>query len=179
MSFFPPIEYWCLPQEALDLSQAEMALDGREGNEGIALWLGRRGTGLALVTHVIALRGPGVVKRPDLLQIEPWLLNDVADAAIERDVALVGQIHSHGPGYSTNLSPTDRRYGIAVPGYLSVVAPDFGLRAVAQIGDCGVHVFEAGVGYRRLDPPEIETRVSVIPGGETSLVVIGEKAGHG
>ncbi|MER3406785.1 MAG: hypothetical protein C4289_17785, partial [Chloroflexota bacterium] len=84
--------------------------------------------GQAEITHVVGLRGPGVIKRPDFLRIEPWLLNDVTDLAIDLGVVLVGQVHTHGPGYGTDLSMTDRTYGIAVPFYISVVAPDYGLR---------------------------------------------------
>lgn len=90
---------WLLPAEAMQTSISEMAPDGVRGCEGVALWLGRRLAGVVSITHVIGLRGPGVIKRPDHLSISAELLDDVTDVAIERGVYLVGQIHSHpAPG---------------------------------------------------------------------------------
>ncbi len=174
-TFFSPIRTWCLPQGALPESLQEMARDGIGGNEGIALWLGHRVQGQAEITHVVGLRGPGVIKRPDFLRIEPWLLNDVTDLAIDLGVVLVGQVHTHGPGYGTDLSVTDRTYGIAVPFYISVVAPDYGLREGISITDCGVHVFEPGLGYRRLTIAEVERQVQIVLGVRPPLLLVGEE----
>src|SRR5438128_2331576 len=119
MSPYSPVNVWLLPREALSLSMNEMAIDGRLGREGVALWLGKRENAVATITHVVALRGRGVSKRFDLLNISAELLNDVTDVAIDLGIMLVGQIHSHAPNFSTDLSPTDRMYGINVPDYLS------------------------------------------------------------
>jgi len=174
MSFYPPVESWLLPRAALDASMREMAIDGRLGREGVALWLGKREGGSAAVSHVVVLRGPGVIKRRDLLQISADLLNDVTDVAIELGLMLVGQIHSHGLEFGTNLSNTDRRYGIMVPDYLSVVAPDFALRNSTTITDCGVHVFVAGSGYRRFPTNEIIQRVHVSDVSEVPVLTVGK-----
>jgi hypothetical protein len=56
---------WNLPRAALEVSQLEMASDGRRGCEGIALWAGtQRSTEeeatsalIVDVTHVVLLRG--------------------------------------------------------------------------------------------------------------------------
>ena len=174
MSYFPKVERWLIPKSALSSSFREMALDGVCGNEGIALWLGRRIGGRADITHVVALRGPGVIRKPNLLRISDDLMNDVTDLAIEHSVSLVGQIHSHGTGYGINLSPTDRMYGISVPYYLSLVAPHFGSRPKTPIGKCGVHVFEpGGAGFRRLPPDEANRRLEVISGPATPVLLVG------
>src|SRR6266478_6192945 len=91
---FPRVESWHIPEMAVADSLREMAQDGSQGNEGIVLWLGRRHRDEATVTHLVGLRGPGITRQPDLLIIEPWLLNEVTDVTIELKVALVGQIHS-------------------------------------------------------------------------------------
>jgi len=115
-----------------------------------------------------------VIKRPDLLVVSPWLLNEVADVALQLSVSLIGQIHTHGSGYDIDLSRTDRARGIAVPYFLSVVAPDYGLRSDIGIADCGVHVFEPGLGYRRLSTREVEQRVQVVSGSPPPLLLIGQ-----
>lgn len=172
-TFFPPIRNWRIPDGAFADSLTELALDGQSGAEGVTLWLGHRRGGEAEVTHVVALRGPGVIKRRALLRIESWLLNDVTDLAIDLGVSLIGQIHSHG-GSWVDLSPTDRADGIMVPHYLSVVAPHFGLCPGTRLADCGVHVFESPRGWRRLPEPEVEARLRLMPDGVVPLLTVGE-----
>lgn len=162
---------WRLPAAALQASIAEMAPDGAHGCEGVALWLGRRNAGVVTVTHVIGLRGPGVIKRPDHLFISAELLGDVTDTAIEHGVYLVGQIHSH-PGSWVDLSEADMRSGIQAPGYLSVVAPHFARDPATTPGQCGFHVFDRGR-WRRLPRWERPWRVAVV-GGTARLMTVGE-----
>ena len=173
-NYFPSVTSWAIPQEVLRRSMEEMAVDGRAGDEGVALWLGRRKDGRADISHVVGLRGHGVHKGPAFLEIEPSLFNEVADLAITHQVSLVGQIHSHGVGWSTDLSMIDRTGGLLVPHYLSVVAPDYALRPETRIEDCGVHVFEPGRGYRRLSNEEIADRVKVIAGGAAPFLTAGQ-----
>lgn len=175
MSFFAPVNTWYIPESALAASLQEMARDGVHGDEGVALWLGRRGGGQAEVTHVIALRGPGVTKRPDQLVIQPVLVNEVTDLAIELGVVLVGQIHSHATDFGTDLSYADRTYGIRVPYYLSLVAPDYALRPQTRLEDCGVHVFEPKRGFRRMALAEVGQRLHVVAAGSVPLLTAGEE----
>ena len=177
-AYFPEVGCWRIPDSALALSLTEMARDGRAGNEGVALWLGQREAGDAAITHVVALRGPGVIKRPAFLCIEPWLLNEVTDAAIAHSVTLIGQIHSHGPGLSTDLSYTDRQGGLAVPHYLSVVAPDYALRPGIRIEDCGLHEFVPKRRYARLTAADVSRRVGVVAGGSVVLLTVGADYGR-
>lgn len=173
VEFFPPVQVWRLPTAALTDSLAELARDGRSGSEGIMLWVGQRRDGVAEVTHLVALRGAGIIKAPAFIRITPPLFNEVADVVAELDAVLVGQIHSHGVGYSTNLSPTDRTQGIAVPYYLSIVAPDYALRPATRLVECGVHVFEPAVGYRRLPAAEIDERIQLVPGAVVPVLTVG------
>lgn len=174
MSYFPAIKKWIIPEAAITESFKEMALDGILGNEGITLWLGKRNDGQAEITHLVALRGPGIIKKPAVLIIGPDLFNSVTDITIELNVALIGQIHSHGPWHGTELSITDKRYGLSVPSYLSVVAPDYALNPKRDLSSCGIHVFEPGVGYRRLLPVEVKERIQVIRGNEIPFITVGE-----
>jgi len=171
-AYFPAVETWYLPEVALHKALTEMARDGVEGREGVMLWLGRRVMGQAEITHLVLLRGPAVVKRPDLLIIGAAAFNNISDLALSLDVRLVGQIHSHGPGSETDLSRLDRTNGITVPYYLSVVAPDYGLHPRTQMKDCGVHVYEPGQGYRRLSPSEVSQRIQLIPDQQLPLLTV-------
>jgi len=174
MPKFSPIETWTLPVSAFEAAFREMSLDGFHGNEGVTLWLGTRRDGRAEITHSVILRGAGVIKRPDYLNIEPDLLNDVADLAIDLKASLVAQIHSHGPGYGTDLSYTDRTLGIKVPFYLSIVAPDYAMNGDTSITDCGVHIYESDSGFRRLSGPEIESRINLVGDRITPVLAVTE-----
>jgi hypothetical protein len=171
-NLFSKTTKWVLPRTVLPDSLMEMASDGTHGNEGIVLWLGRDNGAIAEITHLVKLRGPLITKLPDHIHIESALFNDIADRAIEYGVRIVGQIHSHGPGYSVDLSPTDRVYGLQTPYYLSLVAPDYAL-SDSTIIDCGVHVFRPGIGYVRLNDAEVLQRVEIVPGPHLPFFEIG------
>ena len=173
MSAFMPTS-WHIPRAVLQFSMTEMALDGRIGCEGVALWLGSKSGTIVAVSHVVILRGSGVLKRPDYLRISAELLNDVADIALERDCYLVGQIHSHPIGCGVGLSDADRRYGISIPGYLSVVAPDFAQRLDAPIREFGFHIFDNRQ-WRRFRDAERMQRISIADNGPASILVVGEE----
>src|SRR3546814_14287864 len=93
---------WTLPASAFELSLSEMARDGMRGNEGIALWLGRRRGQVNEVSHVIALRGKGIARRPNVLIITPELMNEVTDVAVDLGMTLIGQVHSP-PGHRKSV----------------------------------------------------------------------------
>jgi hypothetical protein len=175
-SYFSKIETWRIPEMAIVDALEEMAIDGREGNEGIVLFLGRDRNAVAEVTHLVKLRGRGVEKYPARINIDAALLNDVTDVAIENKVRLIGQVHSHGPGYGLDLSPTDRAHGIRTPYYLSLVAPDYALSA-APLQKWGVHVFNENRGYERLSAPAANRRLQVVPNLHASVITVGDKDG--
>lgn len=172
--YFPTVGRWSLSEAVMQMSVAEMSRDGMLGNEGVAMWFGKRSHGCATVTHVVALRGRGVIKRPAQLVIQESVFAAVTETAIDLGVSLIGQIHSHGPGYGVDLSPTDRMYGVAVPYYLSLVAPDYAMRPYTPLTACGVHVLQPGKGFCRLAMHEIYRRFELTQESLPPLIVIGE-----
>lgn len=149
-----------------------MSRDGQEGNEGIAFWLGVCEADVATITHVVGVRGPGIRRAPLRLDISLDVFNALSDLALELGLTLIGQIHAH-PGTFVDLSPTDRRFGIAVPDFLSVVAPHYAQRADTALDDCGIHEFVRGRGYVRLSVTETRRRV-ILDDRSASFLVIGE-----
>lgn len=173
-TFFPDVQRWVIPTRALEASFTEMGADGLlRGTEGIALWLGRRDREVA-ITHVVLLRGPGIVREPDFVQISDALLNDVTDEAIRLRVQVVGQVHSHGPLTGTNLSLIDKTGGVRVPFYLSVVAPDYAAGA-PDIATCGAHLVDPNGAWRRMSAAEVAERVVVIT-GDVGIITVGAAA---
>jgi hypothetical protein len=163
MSLYPKVSKWLMPHDLLSASLAEMCIDGAKGNEGICLWLGIRDEDreTATISHLVKLRGPGIRKSPANIQIDPELMREVHHAAQALDRILVGQIHSHGREYGIDLSYVDIKYGISVPYYLSIVAPDYAMTPDTFWADCGTHIYLLAAGYVRVDPAGILSESSI------------------
>ena len=173
--YFAQTRLWRIPQAAIEDSLDEMALDGAKDREGIVLWLGKDSAETADITHLIRLRGPLVERRKGFINIHPALFNDVADVAIEHGLRLVGQVHSHPPGYGVDLSPTDRMYGIQVPSYLSLVAPDFA-RSRVPVHDWGVHVYSCEAGFVRLSHEAARRCLEINDGLRPQMLTVGAES---
>lgn len=159
MSLYEETKRWRVPNRALAECLKEMEPDGRRGNEGIVLWLGTVADGVATLAHLVALRGLGIRKTPDQIHIKPDLFNEVSIFAEAKDLILIGQIHSH-PGTFTDLSPTDIKYGVSTPYFLSLVAPHYAQDPRTTWQGCGVHLYEPKKGFRRLRASEVTDRVT-------------------
>ena len=170
MSPYRIAERWLLADGLLSAVLEEFSIDGRHNREGVAFFLGRHHGQEAHVTHLVVLRGERLVKHEDHLHIPAALMNEVTDHVIEQQGVLLGQVHSHGPGYGVDLSYPDHFYGIRAPGFLSIVAPDFGLRPDTRLEDCGVHVFDATRGFRRMGNGEVGQRFGLLAGARVALL---------
>src|SRR5438128_1519661 len=148
-----------------------MARDGLAGTEGTALWLGNRAAGIAVIKSVVMLRGPGVIRRPGFISISSDLINELTEIAIEMGQVLIAQIHSHEFDW-TGLSPVDKAGGFRVPGFLSVVAPNFAQDAALDLRRCGIHVFDSQ--WRQLSETEVMNSIVVDPEGTAAIVTVGE-----
>lgn len=116
----------------------------RAAAEGVALWLGRKFGPAASITHVVSLRGPGVVKRPDL-SISAGSAQR-ADRHRDGSWRLSRGANPFPPRAWVDLSEADKRFGIQADGYLSVVTPYFASKPDADLGEYGFHAFEGAAG---------------------------------
>lgn len=171
-SYFSTPKAWRIPPSAFSTSLAEMANDGKQGNEGIAFWLGTREKGVATVKHIVGLRGPLIFKAPLAMRIHASLVNDLTDLALELGMILLGHIHAH-PGTFIDMSDVDRTYGISTPGYLSAIAPYYATRPDTAISECSFHVFERGTGYRRFTVDEVSKFVHPEGGEIVPITILG------
>lgn len=148
---------WIKPTNLLDVSIAAMRPHGIQGNEGLALWLGRSDGEIATITHVVAPCGPGFQTTPLHMHLSFGAMARLTELASRLGIYLVGQIHSH-PGLFLDLSEVDEELGIRCQDYLSVVCPYYAQRQLDSFEECGVHVFDDNR-YRRLALPELRCRV--------------------
>jgi hypothetical protein len=174
MNFFPKVNRWFLPANLLEQSLAEMAIDGRQGNEGTCFWLGRRGGGKADVTHLVFLRGDGVRKSPLNVRVTEHLMREMHERAETLGLMLVGQIHSHGGCCGVDMSESDHAYGVSVPFFLSIICPDYAQNPRTTLLDCGVHVCLPRRGYVRLLQKEVQRKMILVPGKAAAASTVGE-----
>ncbi|MBX9572173.1 MAG: hypothetical protein K2X77_24985 [Candidatus Obscuribacterales bacterium] len=172
MSYYTPITSWTVPKHGWYKAFEEMEDDGRQGNEGTCFLVGSRKDEIARITDLAFLRGPGIEKHPDLITISDDLIHELALKIAGSDRCILGQIHSHGINYSTNLSQTDHRYTMRVPGFLSIVAPNYAQEIVTP-EECGVHVFETSYGFRRMQPQEARVRLNIVLDEDCGLIYVG------
>ena len=170
MSPYRTADRWLLAEGLIQAVLEELSIDGLRHREGVAFFLGRHHGPEGHITHLVVLRGVQLVKREDHLHIPAALMNEVTDHVIEQQGVLLGQIHSHGPGYGVDLSYPDHFFGIRAPGFLSLVCPDFGMRLETGLEDCGVHVFDAPRGFRRMGSGEIAQRFGALTGTAVRVV---------
>ncbi|CAN7761042.1 MULTISPECIES: Mov34/MPN/PAD-1 family protein [unclassified Mesorhizobium] len=114
-----------LPRHCISTVHAHLRSVGREGNEGMALWVGvQQDQHFAVTETVIPAQrhirtGDGVcvmVPAEELHRLNVWLYNS--------GLKLLAQIHSH-PGRAYH-STTDDAYAVATTvGCLSLVVPNF------------------------------------------------------
>ena len=115
----------CVPRDCVAEVHAHMRRVGRDGSEGLGLWVGRQdGVRFDVTRAVIPAQrhirtGDGVCVVTDadeLHRINVWLYRE--------RLTLIAQIHSH-PGRAYH-SDTDDAYAIATTvGCFSLVVPDF------------------------------------------------------
>lgn len=158
---------WLLPKNLLSESISVMAPQGRVGSEGLALWMGYKKEGNVYISHVIELFGPGFVTSPLHMSLSLSAMASLTQFAEQHNIFLVGQIHSH-PGTLINLSDIDKRMGIRVPNYLSVVCPHYAQIPETSMNECGVHIFDIGA-YRQLSSKEIKNRIIQIDHSLTKI----------
>lgn len=148
---------WALPKNLLQDSVSIMRPHGAKNNEGLALWFGTEDGATVTVSHIVEAVGPGFFTTPLYMSLSLRAMAKLTDLAEELDAYLVGQIHSH-PGMFVDLSRLDKKHGIRIPNYLSLVCPHYAQKDIRDFNECGVHVYEQR-DYRRLPSLEIQRRL--------------------
>lgn len=145
---------WYLPKNLLNESIAIMSPHGKLGCEGLALWLGYEQNNDTYISHVIELSGPGFKTSPLHMSLSLSAMASLTKLAEHNNLFLAGQIHSH-PGTFVDLSEIDKRMGIRIPNYLSLVCPHYAQVPSTTLNECGVHIFGANR-YRKLTSNEVK-----------------------
>jgi hypothetical protein len=149
-----------IPRNCVDDLHAHLRKVGREGHEGLGLWVGRQAgdhfqvqkTLIPAQRHIRTADGVCVVTGPEELhRINVWLYR--------QKLALIAQIHSH-PGRAYHSS-TDDQYAIATTvGCLSLVVPDFAWAPFDLRNVASYRLDGRGV-WRALTAGQVEQMISI------------------
>lgn len=124
-----------VPSLVIDHTELVLRQAGVQGHEGFAVWAGTLAGGDAYVGTLIVPRATTDAWHGE---ITPETTARVLSALDERDLVPVIQLHSHPR--RAFLSETDAiRPLVAVPGFISVVIPDFGFIDLTDVGLWSAH----------------------------------------
>ncbi|MET4221177.1 hypothetical protein ABIB00_006412 [Bradyrhizobium sp. LB14.3] len=149
-----------VPRNCVDELHTHLRKVGRDGHEGLGLWVGRQAghhfqvfkTLIPAQRHIRTGDGVCVVTGPEELhRINVWLYTE--------KLALIAQIHSH-PGQAYHSS-TDDEYAIATTvGCLSFVVPNFA-RAPFDLGNIASYRLDGRGVWRALTAGEAALMISI------------------
>ncbi len=139
-----------VPSLVVDHTELVLRQAGAKGHEGFAVWAGTLAGGDA---HVAALLIPRAATDAWHGEVTPETTAAVLTALDERDLVPVLQLHSHPRRAFLSLTDAIRPL-VAVPGFISVVIPDFGFVDLADVGLWSAHQYVRPGQWRELERGE-------------------------
>lgn len=154
-----------IPSLVIDHTELFLRQAGVCGEEGFVLWAGALAGGAGHVSSVVVPRiSTGAVHGEVSVETTAQIL----DALDRRDLVPIAQLHTHP--HAAFLSETDAiRPVVAVPGFLSIVIPDFGFVDLAEPERWSAHEFRGAGQWQELVQEE-KTRRFVI---DDSIIRVG------
>ncbi|MDE5445605.1 hypothetical protein GWG65_30175 [Bradyrhizobium sp. CSA207] len=149
-----------VPRSCVDELHAHLRKVGREGHEGLGLWVGRQ-TGHHFQVHRTLIPAQRHIRTGDgvCVVIGPEELHRINVLLYREKLMLVAQIHSH-PGRAYHSS-TDDAYAIAATvGCLSLVVPDFA-RAPFDLGNIASYRLDGAGVWRSLTVEQASRMISI------------------
>lgn len=160
MTPFAAVRAVTVPRACVEEIQDHLRRVGREGYEGLGLWVGRQAGVRFDVTravipaqkHIRTSDGVCVaVGAEELHRLNVWLYRE--------KLTLMAQVHSH-PGRAYH-SDTDDAYAVATAvGCLSLVVPDFARRPFG-LGEAASYRLDAKARWRSLSRADVERMITI------------------
>jgi hypothetical protein len=146
-----------IPSLVLDYSFLLLRQAGARGDELFVVWAGAIAGRDAFVTSL-------VIPKSEIRGLHGEIPVDVAGRVFEsldsRDLIPLAQLHSHPA--AARLSEIDRtRPLVAVPGFLSIIIPDFGFTDPYAPGAWGVYEYVAGRQWNELNREEKRSKILI------------------
>lgn len=161
MTGFLGVEKIILPKTNAEKAYSFMKKAGQEGVEGVCLFVGRLNGNVFEITDTIIPEQTAMkIKAGLLYSVDGDELHRINVWLSENNLRLIGQIHSH-PNRAYH-SETDDAYPIvATLGGISIVVPDFAMRAM-DIDDWAIYRLYEKDGWIELTSNEVENLFQLV-----------------
>jgi hypothetical protein len=154
-----------VPSLLIDQTEAMLRRHGVAGEEGIGIWAGSLADGDGFASTLVM---PSVTAHGHLHgELSAATMAAVVSRLDDLDLVALAQIHSH-PREAYLSSVDEQRPALAVPGFLSIVIPNFGFVDVADVGIWAAYEYKGREDWHELGHAERLERLIVDP----SLLVI-------
>lgn len=149
-----------LPSLIIDHTELILRQRGACGEEGFALWAGTLAAGDAFVSTVVL---PAVESSHKFRgEISPATAAALFEELDFLDLVPVAQIHSHPRAAFLSAIDAERPL-VAVPGFLSIVVPDFGFVDLTDVRLWRAYAFKRRDRWTELDEVERRRRLIIDP----------------
>jgi hypothetical protein len=143
-----------VPSLVVDHTELVLRQAGTHAHEGFGIWAGTLAGGDAYVSTLVL---PRITTGPKHGEISAETTANVLGSLDQRDLVPILQLHSHP--WAAGLSETDAiRPLAAVPGFISVIVPDFGYVDLADVRLWSAHEYQGNHGWVELSEAERQRR---------------------
>lgn len=161
--YFTAIETFTLPPSLLDETLAALRAEGELRVESLVFWAGSVGEGKATVTHLFVPKGDGVFKHPLQVRVHDRVIAALCGELDPPRLVLLGQAHTHLE--EAFHSPSDDRFSLDTPGYVSIVIPYFGRGDAGTWREWAFYECQGRGRFREIAAAERDRRFVVAPDG--------------
>ena len=146
-------------ESVLQATHSHLQGEGRNFREGLVYWLGWYSEESCIVNSVLVPRGSNSYGRVSVSTEEMARINTALHRA---DLLLVAQIHTH-PGDHGHSAGDDGNAVSSLPGFLSIVVPNFAQTERLILTESYVHRYQSAGRWRCLKPDEVSTLIHIDP----------------
>jgi hypothetical protein len=165
--YFKPIETFTLPRRLANETLVALRAEGRFAVESLVFWAGSVDDGKATITHIFVPKGEGVFKHPLQVRVDDHVIAAVCGGLDPPKLVLLAQVHTHrGEAFH---SPSDDRFSLDTPGYLSLVVPNFGRGDSSAWHEWAFYECQGQGRFRPIDVAERTRRLLIAPDGAVTI----------
>lgn len=154
-------QHYLVPAPILSETRSFLYQRGREGCEGMLLWIGMQCDQDVQITRVFIPEQRCIKTRLGVaVELTPHAHFTLPDTLGNLEQFYV-RVHSH-PTEAYHSHRDNQNAVLTHEGALSIVVPDFAARSVLNLADCAIYQLEYGKGWVRLDQVAIAQRIEVV-----------------
>lgn len=168
--YFSALDRFTLSEHLLAETVARLREEGQFQMESIVFWIGSVEASRGAISQLVVPRGPGVFKHPYQVRVSENIIAGICELLDPPRAILLGQVHTHM--YEAFHSPTDDRFSLGTPGYLSLVVPNFARDDPSRWRDWGFYECAGLEAFRRLGSDEVLRRFVIEPARPVTVHVI-------